>query len=296
MPGFDWPRRPRRPYTGPARDQTGQAMDTTEILYQVDRRVARITLNRPDRLNAWTPTMQVELKAAIQAAGADPEVRVVVVTGADRAFCAGMDLGLLRQALAENRSMRDVLPEIAEDESPGADFRQPLSYVMAVPKPVVAAINGPAAGVGLCFSLYCDLRFVAAGAQLTTAFASRGLIAEFGSAWMLPRLVGPAAAMDLLLSGRVFSAEEAAGLGLATLLPAEGFLDAVLERAHALAETVSPRSLAVIKRQVWQGMSQTLAQASVLADREALLSLDSEDFREGVAHFLEKRPPRFTGR
>lgn len=271
-------------------------MRYSDIVYAVDRRIALITLNRPERLNAWTPTMQAEVKRAIGAAAADAEVRVIVITGADRAFCAGADLGLLSEAFAAGRLGPAFFPDIATDESPGADFDQPLSYVMKVAKPVIAAINGPIAGVGLCFSLYCDLRFIACGAKLTTAFAGRGLIAEFGSAWMLPRLIGPQAALDLLFSSRVVEAEEAASLGLARLLPAEGFLDAVLAYARTLADTVSPRSLAVIKRQVWQGQFQTLAQASVLADREALASLESDDFREGVAHFLEKRAPRFTGR
>ncbi len=267
-----------------------------DILFSVGDGVALVTLNRPDRLNAWTPTMQTELKRALLAAAGDAAVRVIVVTGADRAFSAGMDLGILSEALAQGRAMRDVLPEVAEDDSPGTDFDQPLSYVAKIPKPVIAAVNGPAAGVALCFSLYCDIRFVAAGAKLTTAFANRGLIAEFGSAWMLPRLIGPMNALDLLLSGRTVEAEEADRLGLARLLPAEGFLETVLAYARAMAASVSPRSVGVIKRQVWQGMTQSLAQACVLADREAAASLQSEDFREGLAHFFEKRPPNFPGR
>ncbi len=267
-----------------------------DLQYAVGDGVALITLNRPERLNAWTPTMQVELKQALLAAAGDSTVRAIVVTGADRAFSAGMDLGLLSEALAQGRTMREVLPEVAEDDSPGADFDQPLSYVAKIPKPVIAAINGPVAGVALCFSLYCDLRFIAAGTKLTTAFANRGLIAEFGSAWMLPRLIGPMNALDLLLSGRTVEAEEADRLGLARLLPAEAFLETVLAYAKALAASVSPRSVAVIKRQVWQGMMQSLAQACVLADHEAAASLHSEDFKEGLAHFFEKRPPNFPGR
>jgi enoyl-CoA hydratase/carnithine racemase len=270
-------------------------MTYSQIRYGVHNRVAVITLDRPDRLNAWTPTMQIELEHALTAAGEDKGVRVIVVTGADRAFCAGMDLDVLKDAFASGVSMKDFLPRIAEDDSPGADFDQPLSYVARIPKPVIAAINGPAAGVGLAFSLFCDIRFVAEGAKLTTAFAGRGLIAEFGTAWMLPRLVGQLNAIDLLFTSRTIDADEAARMGLALALPAEGFVDRVLAYAERMADTVSPRSLAVIKRQVWQGLMQTLAQASVLADREALASLQSADFKEGVAHFLEKRPPNFTG-
>ena len=271
-------------------------MPYSEISVSFADAVALITLDRPDKLNAWTPTMQVELKQALLAAGGDSEVRVIVVTGADRAFCAGMDLDLLLEAHRSGRLNRDFLPEIAHDESAGADFRQPLSYVAAIPKPVIAAINGPIAGVALCFSLYCDIRFIADGAKLTTAFSSRGLVAEFGAAWMLPRLIGPMNALEWLFSSRTIEAAEAERLGLGVRLGADGFLDQVLAYAATMARTVSPRSLAVIKRQVWQGLGQSLAQASVLADREALASLESEDVREGIAHFLEKRPPRFTGR
>lgn len=271
-------------------------MSYSQILVSVADHVALVTLNRPDKLNAWTPTMQVELKQALLAAGDDPAVRVIVVTGADRAFCAGMDLGVLFEAFSTGKLNRDFLPEVAEDDSPGADFHQPLSYVARIPKPVICAINGPIAGVALCFSLYCDIRFVADEVKLTTAFASRGLVAEFGAAWMLPRLIGPLNALELLFSSRTVDTAEIVALGLAKPMPGPGFLDQVTAYARQMAATVSPRSLAVIKRQVWTGMMQTLAQASVLADREALASLESADFQEGVAHFLEKRPPAFTGR
>lgn len=272
-------------------------MSYTQILYGVRDRVATITLNRPDRLNAWTPVIRAELKEAFAAASSDDGVRAIIVTGAGRGFCAGADMEAMSAALAsgEDRSKRNI-PEIATDPGPGKDFDQPLTYPLKVPKPVIAAINGPVAGIGLCFALYCDIRFIAAGAKVTTAFARRGLIAEYGSAWMLPRLIGPQNAADLLLSARTLPAEEAAGLGLARLLPAEGFLDAVQAYAADLANNVSPRSMAVIKRQIWGDLFKTLAEACVEADQEMFASFKTEDFKEGVAHFVEKRAPRFVGR
>jgi enoyl-CoA hydratase/carnithine racemase len=265
---------------------------TSEVLYSVGDRVATITLNRPEKLNAWTPRMQVQLKEAILRAADESEVRVVVVTGAGRGFCAGADIGDLGQpALMQ----RDYFSDMPDADARRGDFEQPLSYPLGVPKPIIAGINGAVAGVGLCFALFCDIRFIAADAKVTTAFARRGLIAEYGSAWMLPRLIGPMNAIDLLFTARILLGEEAAQLGLARLLPAEGFHQAVRNYAAALAEQSSPRSLRIIKEQIWAGLSQSLAEASVLSDAEMLESLKSADFREGVRHFVEQRKPTFTG-
>ena len=183
---------------------------------------------------------------------------------------------------------------------PGADtrrgdFEQPLSYPLDVPKPIIAGINGAVAGVGPCFALFCDIQFIAANAKVTTAFARRSLIAEYGSAWILPRLIGPMNAIDLLFTARIVLGGEAAQLGLARLLPTEGFHEAVQNYAAALAEQSSPRSLRVIKEQIWAGLSQSLAEASVLADAAMRESLKKADSREGVRHFVERRKPTFTG-
>jgi enoyl-CoA hydratase/carnithine racemase len=263
-----------------------------EVLYSVVDRVATVLLNRPDKLNAWTQTMQVQLKEAILRAGDDPEVRVVVVTGAGRGFCAGADMDDLGRPELLGR---DYFSDMPDAERRRGDFDQPLSYPLAVPKPVIAAINGPIAGVGLCFALYCDIRFIVPEAKVTTAFARRGLIAEYGSAWMLPRLIGPMNAAELLFTARILLGEEAARMGLARLLPADGFREAVQSFAAALAEQSSPRSLRIIKRQIWEGLSQSLGEASVQADNEMLESLKTDDFREGVRHFIEQRKPSFTG-
>ncbi len=266
-----------------------------EILYSVADGVAVVTLNRPDKLNAWTLLMQQELRQALDGAASDPAVRVIVVTGAGRGFCAGADLGRLASARGGEVTQAEVGP-IARDPRPEANLAQPLSYPLAIPKPVIAAINGPVVGIGLCFTLYCDLRFMSSAARLSTAFARLGLIAEYGSAWMLPRLIGPMNACDLLYSGRQVDAAEAERMGLARVLPAESFMAEVMSYARELASRCSPRSLAVMKRQIVGGLFKSLAEASVEADTEMLACFATDDFREGVAHFLEKRAPAFVGR
>jgi enoyl-CoA hydratase/carnithine racemase len=187
-------------------------------------------------------------------------------------------------------------PAQAPARAGGGDFEQRYSYLLAVPKPRIAGINGAVAGVGLCLTLFCDLRYMASGARLASSFARRGLIAEHGSAWLLPRLVGPMHAADLLLSGRTVDADEAATMGLVRVLPAEGFAEAVQARAAELATLSSPRSMRIIKQQLRGAPFESLAQATAFADAEMPKCRDTEDFREGVASFVEKRPPRFTGR
>jgi enoyl-CoA hydratase/carnithine racemase len=166
-----------------------------------------------------------------------------------------------------------------------------------VPKPILAAVNGPCVGLGLVIAMFCDLRIASEEAKFGTAFARRGLIAEYGLAWLLPRIAGHANALDILLSARIFGAQEAQRMGLVNqVLPAAEFAGAVTAYARELANNVSPRSMAVIKRQVYAGMTQTLGEALDLATAEMRASLQCQDFKEGVAHFVEKRAPAFTGR
>jgi len=261
-------------------------VDFAELQYAVVGRAAVLTIHRPERLNAWTPTLEAELRSAIRQANQDDGVRCAVLTGAGRAFCAGMDMQVLRAGQTNTRAPG------ASDE----DAAQRYGYLWDFDKPLVAAINGATAGVGLCLALYCDLRYVAAGAKITAPYARRGLVAEHGTAWLLPRLIGPMHAADLLLSGRTILGEEAERMGLANLLPAEGFLNAVMQRVQEIATATSPRSIRIIKHQLRQARYQTLGQATRSADLEITACRHTEDFKEGVQHFLEKRSPQFTGR
>ena len=267
-------------------------MAYTDILYGVDDFVATITLNRPDKLNAWTSEMDADVHAAIDSAAADDAVRAIVITGAGRGFCAGADMSRLSK-LSAGETPRSI---VGGNGSKPGNFEQKFSFLLGVPKPIFAAINGPVAGIAFCLVLFCDFRYMADGAKLTTAFAKRGLIAEHGSSWMLPRLIGPMNALDLLYSARMVDAAEAERLGLVRKLPAENFLANVQSIARELVTTSSPRSIGVIKRQVFQAYFQSLAEAWAVADKEMLASFGSEDFKEGVAHFVEKRAAAFSGR
>ena len=272
-------------------------MQTTEILYEVADHVATITLNRPEKLNAWTQVMQHEVRAAMEAAGADSAVRVILVTGAGRGFCAGADLDKMKASLEAGRP-GTLARHATTEEATGIDanYQQRFSYMLRVPKPTIAAINGPVAGIGLCFVLFTDLRYIVPEAKVTTAFAKRGLIAEHGMSFMLPRLIGLMSALDLLYTARLIDGTEAARLGLANLLPAEGFAATVRSIAVDLAQNSSPRSTGVMKRQVYDDMFRDLAESWKVADAEMYASFESADFKEGVAHYFEKRARRFTGR
>jgi len=275
-------------------------MPRQETLYEVADRVATITLNRPDKLNAWTAVMEQEVRSAMAEADQNDDVRVIVLTGSGRGFCAGADMSLLSGVAArgvDEAAKTQALQTGEQRKGVRPDFQRKYSYFPAVGKPVIAAINGPIVGLGLVIGLYCDLRWASDSARFSTTFARRGLVAEYGVAWMLPRLVGHANALDLLFSARTIDAAEALRMGLVNQVFPQGvFLDKVLENAHDLASNVSPRSLRVMKRQVYDAMFQTLDEAFQTSEREMLASLQSSDFKEGVAHFLEKRPPAFSGK
>jgi len=278
-------------------------MTNQETVYDVADRVATITLNRPDKLNAWTATMDQEVRAAMYEAERDPNVRVVVLTGAGRGFCAGADMSLLgtiaKEGLEGYRGPESFLRNTGNGERQDVrpDFQKKYSYFPSIQKPVIAAVNGPAVGLGFILTLYCDLRFASDTARFGTAFAKRGLIAEYGLAWMLPRLIGPASALDMLFSARLVDAQEAVRMRLVNqVFPQDSFLENVYAYAKELASSVSPRSMGIIKTQVYNAMFQTLSEAFEASEQEMLKSLQCEDFKEGVAHFVEKRAPVFTGR
>lgn len=262
---------------------------TDPVLYEVrDSGVALVTLNRPDRMNGWGGGLATSFYNYLDEAECDPNVRAIVVTGNGRAFCAGADMGDLTSISAAT-----------VDEAAGTDVGKLVGarhphVVMTMRKPVIAAINGACAGMGLTMALVCDVRFAAAGAKFTTSFARRGLIAEYGISWILPRIVGQAVALDLLLSARVFLADEAARLGLVNEVVAP---DELLPRAIAYAEDIAtncaPSSLAVIKQQVYADTMRDVFSASDEAEKLMGESVQRPDFIEGITSFFEKRPPNF---
>jgi enoyl-CoA hydratase/carnithine racemase len=249
------------------------------VLYDLDDGVAIITLNRPEVLNAWTPDMGREYLRRIDEASLDPAVRAVVVTGAGRGFCAGADMSLLQDLMAGG------LPP--EDSVRHDDRVEP-----AVPKPVIAAINGPCVGLGLARALYCDVRFITEGTTLSTAFARRGLVAEHGLSWLLPRIVGWSRALDLLLSGRAVSAVEALSIGLVDHVVADA-RTAALDYAHEIARACSPAAMRDIKSQAWADATRSLSDSIDTAAALMLASFTRADLAEGVGSYLEKRPPEF---
>jgi enoyl-CoA hydratase/carnithine racemase len=261
----------------------------SECLYEVrEPGIGLITFNRPDRLNAWTGRMGHEYFEAIDQAVADPNVRVIVITGAGKGYCAGADMGTLQgipagDATEKNDKRNDnILEGRMQDE------------ITRISKPVIAAVNGAAAGLGLVQALMCDIRFAADTAKFTCAFSKRGLIAEYGISWVLPRLVGQANALDLLISSRVILADEAHALGMVNkVVPAAQLMDVVMAYAADLALNVSPSSMSVMKRQVYGDYSKDVSTAS----KDALVlmgqSFGRPDFKEGVQSFVQKRQAEF---
>ncbi len=265
------------------------------ILYEVSEKIATITLNRPDRMNAWTPIMERDVRHAMEAAAAADDVRVIVLTGAGRAFCAGADMDALKGLDPDDVKRAQKLPPFDMNRRP--DWQSRYGYYPSISKPVIAMLNGATAGIGLVHALYCDLRFAADNTVFTTAFSRRGLIAEHGISWMLPRIVGHAHALDLLMSARRVPSDEALRIGLVNrLYPPDQLREQTYAYARDLADFVSPSAIAVIKRQLYDVPFQTLAEATIDANREMVVALRGSDFREGVASFMEKRPPRFTGK
>jgi enoyl-CoA hydratase/carnithine racemase len=248
------------------------------VLFERRDAVLVLTLNRPARLNAWTRELEELYFELLADADGDPEVRAIIVTGAGRGFCAGGDID-----------------ELSDQASGGeADAHPAMSFPLSVRKPLIAAINGACAGVGLVQALYCDVRFAAADAKFTTSFARRGLSAEYGVAWALPRLIGSGRANDLLLSGRVFGGEEAGRIGLVEYVTSR---DRVLEEAvgyaHEIATYCSPAAIADIKQQLNDGATIDFATSYELAEATLARASRRPDFTEGVASFIERREPRF---
>ncbi len=269
-----------------------------QIMYEVDGPSAVITLNRPDALNALTGTMIEELKHALAAAEQDKSVVGIILTGAGRGFCAGMDMNALDatasggggNAAAEQKKM-DADPG---DKSMGPDFEVAFTYIMSIRKPIIVAVNGACAGLGMSIALLCDMRFASENAKFVTAFSQRGLIAEHGQSWILPRIVGPARALDLLWSSRRLLAEEAKEFGLVERIFADDeLLDQTKAYIQELADTSAPVSMMVMKQQVYRHMNMNLGDAMHDSNKLMAESLQRDDFKEGVRSFMEKRSPGF---
>ncbi len=269
-----------------------------QILYEVKEPVATITLNRPDRLNALTDRMLAELRHALAEAERDAKVVGIVLTGSGRGFTAGMDMQSLGEiadgaAAGGGAGLAELQTDLGNRDM-GPEFNVTWGYLMTIKKPLIAAVNGPCAGLGFSIAMLCDLRFASEKAVFTTSFAQRGLVAEHGVSWILPRLIGPAHALDLLLTARRVDAEEAFRLGIANRVMApEKLLEETRAYIEELAAKSSPTSLMVMKQQVYRHLMQPLGEAmretNVLMDE----SLKRADFKEGVASFVERRPPRF---
>lgn len=272
------------------------AVTYQEIIYEVEDPVAVITMNRPDQLNAFTNRMLAEIRHALAAAEQDERVVGIILTGAGRGFCAGMDMGSLND-MSSGAGAEEDLSELSAspgDAALGPDFQVTFSYLLSIRKPLLGAINGACAGLGFVFALLTDMRFVERQARFATAFSQRGLIAEHGASWILPRLIGPGRALDILWSSRKFDGEEADRLGLAERLCDTG---CAVEEAKGfigdLAANASPTSLRMIKAQVYRHLNMPLGEAMKESNSWMAESLKRDDFREGVRSFIERRPPAF---
>lgn len=255
-----------------------------EILYEVDDPVAVITLNRPETLNALTHRMLAAFREAVDAAVRDPRVVGIVVTGAGRGFCSGLDASVLQATATAGSSTRP-----ATDDVPGL-----FTWLLRVPKPVIAAVNGVAAGGGFVLASMSDIRIASTAGSFTTIFSKRGLIAEHGMTWMVPRQIGTGAALDLLWSSRRIDAAEAHRVGLVQqVVEPDDLLPAARRYVADLAANVSPASLADTKRLVYEGYGVSYPDALEEIDRVQYAALDRVDAKEGAAALIEKRAPQF---
>jgi len=261
--------------------------EESTVVSEIEDSIGFVRLNRPQKLNAFTFEMVAAMRAAIDRVASDERAVAIVITGTGRAFSAGLDAGDLK------RSASGVMPEKSE-AGDANELPALFGYLLRIPKPVIAAINGVAAGGGFVLAMMCDLRFASDDSSFTTAFSKRGLIAEHGTSWLLPRLVGTSSALDLLWSARRIDSGEALRMGFVDrVVPRERLLDEVRAYVGELASSVSPRSLAVIKSQIYRHWSLSMESALDDADRLMKRALRHPDAAEGVASFIERRSPRF---
>ncbi|PRZ40783.1 enoyl-CoA hydratase [Antricoccus suffuscus] len=264
---------------------TAEANSTdTPVIVSREGSTMVITLSRPDRMNAWTPTMETMYFDALTEAAADESVRAIVLTGAGRGFCAGADMDDLSDIGASG------------EITAGRIQARKKTFPLSISKPLIAAINGPCAGLGFVQSMMCDVRFAAEGAKMATSFSKIGLIAEHGISWLLPKIVGLSHSLDLLMSGRVITAEDALSIGLVNYLSTpENVLDDALKYADTLARTASPNAMAVIKKQVYAHLLKDLDAALAESDQLMHEAISNKEMAEGVAAFGERRAPNYAG-
>ncbi|HSR57985.1 MAG TPA: enoyl-CoA hydratase-related protein [Candidatus Binataceae bacterium] len=274
-------------------------MDFAEIIYEKSERIATVTMNRPDKMNAWTPRMGSEMRSAMLDAERDDNVRAIIMTGAGRAYCAGADMGNLSEISAGRASATGGGAAAEDDFLKGerADFRTPYSWMLALKKPVIGAINGACVGLGFTYSLYQDIRIASDKARFGLIFTQRGLAIEHGSSWMLPRIVGLVRATELAVTGRLIDANEALAMGLVNrVVPGEKLMETAREVASHIAQKCSPLGVGQAKRMIYQHLFTDLATAIKEDDAAMTMMTRSEDFKEGVKAFIEKRPAQFKGR
>jgi enoyl-CoA hydratase/carnithine racemase len=269
-------------------------MADAEILFETMGRVALIRLNRPQQLNALTYGMLADIRRLVGEAEKDPEVTAIAFVGEGRGFCSGLDAEVLRQTTAAGESRPSDRSGGERAESARVDPPGMFSYLPFVSKPVISAVNGVAAGGGFILAMMSDLRFGSEAASFTTVFSKRGLIAEHGASWVLPRLVGPSRALDLLWSSRRVTADEALRIGLLDRVsPQEALLETLVAYVDALAAQISPSAIAVMKSQVWRHLSEPLLPALADADRLTQAQLKHPDAYEGAMALIERRAPNF---
>jgi enoyl-CoA hydratase/carnithine racemase len=272
-------------------------MDFAEIIYEKKDRVATVTMNRPEKMNAWTPKMGAEMRTAMLDAERDPSIGAIIVTGAGRAYCAGADMGGLSNIAAGSAAPRAAEAPDQWLAQQRADYRNTYSWPLALNTPVIGAINGACVGLGFTTCLYQDIRIASENARMGLIFTQRGLAIEHGSSWMLPRIIGLARATELAITGRLVDANEALELGLVNrVVPQDKLMPTVREIATGIATKCSPLGVAQAKKMIYQHLFTDLATAVRDDDAAMEMMTRSEDFKEGVKAFVEKRAPRFTGK
>ena len=271
-------------------------MEFKDSTYEKSERIATITYNRPEKMNAWTPRMFEELREAINDAEKDLDIGAIIITGAGRAYCSGADIGGLNR-LAQSAEPSGGGGQSAPEAQLETDGMGRFAFMLSLKKPIIAAINGPAVGMGFANALYCDIRIASDRARMGLIFPRRGLAIEFGSSWLLPRIIGLANAVDLALTGRLIDAQEALRMGMVSRVVSDHeLMPAARALAADLANQCSPLGISYVKRFVYQHLYTDLATALRDEAESAGVMLHSQDFKEGIRAFLEKRAPKFTGR